>query len=251
MRIISWNVNGLRSVYNKGVFIKWLEKGNADIVCLQETKAQKQQLSPDLLKPGGYYSYFSSAEKKGYSGVAVYTKSKPFSVRRKLGIERFDNEGRILELKYPEFTLINIYIPHGGRGKENLEYKLEVYKKLIRKLEKLKDKKVILAGDMNIAHEEKDLARPKQNKNNIMFTVEEREQIDKLINLGFVDSFRKFHKGSKNYTWWPYMANARKRNLGWRIDYLFTSKILARKLNNASISKGIIGSDHCPIGMEI
>ena len=250
VKIISWNLNGLRSVAKKG-FPEWFKKVDADIVCLQEIKAQKEQLPAFLIKPGGYFSYFNSAKKKGYSGVLVYSKEKPISVKRKLGITRFDSEGRILELKFKTFTLINLYLPHGGRKKENLEYKLEVYGKLLKKVKRGKRDNLILIGDFNIAHEAIDLARPKQNRDNIMFIPVEREQIEKLINLGFTDTFRKFHQKGGYYTWWSYMRNARQRNLGWRIDYGFISKSLLKNLTEAFILPKVIGSDHCPIGINI
>ncbi len=283
MRIISWNVNGIRAVFKKG-FLKWLKESKADIVCLQETKAWPEQLEPELVNPKGYFSYFNSAQKKGYAGLVVYTKEKPLKVenelprprgagypfgqvlsadvsspqngevfmfRNKTGIKRFDEEGRVLEIQYPDFLLINLYLPHGGRKKENMGYKLEIYDHLLRYLKKIKNEKVILIGDFNIAHQEIDLARPKDNKNNTMFTLEERKRIDKIIELGFSDTFRKFNKEPGNYTWWPYYRNARQRNLGWRIDYIFTSKALTPKLKKAFILKDIKGSDHCPIGIEI
>jgi len=250
MKIISWNVNGLRAVYKRN-FLEWLKKTKADIVCLQEIKAQIKELPPDLIKSKNYYSYFNPAVKPGYSGVTVYTKEKPIEVENKLGVERFDQEGRILKLKYPGFSLINVYLPHGGREKENLDYKLKVYKNLLNYLKKIKNKNLILIGDFNIAHSEIDLARPKDNQNNIMFTREERKEIDKIIKLGFTDTFRKFNNGGGNYTWWPYYLNARQRNLGWRIDYSFTSRKLKNKLKNAFILKNVMGSDHCPIGIEI
>lgn len=250
MKIVSWNVNGLRSVSKKG-FGDWLKKENPDVVCLQEIKAQKEQLTSELLKPKGYYSFINSAQKKGYSGVLVYSKVKPISVVRKLGISRFDNEGRILELKYKSFTLINFYLPHGGRKKENLKYKLDVYAKLINKLKRNNSKKLIIIGDFNIAHEEIDLERPKQNHKNIMFTDEERKQISNIVDIGFIDTFRKFNNKGSNYTWWPYMRNARQRNLGWRIDYCFVSSNLKNRLTKAFILPKITGSDHCPIGINI
>lgn len=250
MKIVSWNVNGLRAAYKKG-FFRFFKKERADFYCLQEIKANNNQLPSDLFNPDGYSSYFNSAQKKGYSGVAIYTKEKPVSVISKIGIKRFDNEGRYLELKYPNFTLINIYVPHGGRQKENLKYKLLVYKKIHNKLSNLKNKKVIFIGDFNIAHTEKDLERPKQNQKNIMFTPEEREQIDIILSFGFVDSFRKFHNKGGNYTWWPYAFNARERNLGWRIDYGFVSSKLTKKLKTAHIYTKTKGSDHCPIGMGL
>ncbi len=239
----------MRSVYQKGL-LDWLKKEEPDILCLQEIKIQVKQLPPELSKLNGYHSYFHSASRPGYAGTATYTKEKPLSVKEEIGLERFDKEGRAIELKYPDFTLINLYLPHGGRKKENLAYKLEVYAYLFNYLQKIKAKNIILIGDFNIAHEEIDLARPKQNKNNIMFTAEERKQIDKLTEIGFVDTFRKFNKKPGNYTWWPYFAKARERNLGWRIDYVFVSSALAEKVKNAFILTAVMGSDHCPIGIN-
>ena len=250
MKIISWNVNGLRAVYKRN-FLNWMRESGADIICLQETKAQPNQLSSDLIKLDNFYSYFNSADKKGYSGVAVYTKQKPIFAQSVLGVKRFDNEGRILKLKYKNFVLIDLYLPHGGRQKENLNYKLKVYEYFLDYLKKLNNEKVILIGDFNIAHQEIDLARPKQNKNNIMFTPEERKQIDRIIKLGFIDTFRQFHKEGGYYTWWPYFAKARERNLGWRIDYAFTSAKITPKLKDAFILKDVKGSDHCPIGINL
>lgn len=250
MKIVSWNVNGLRSVYRKG-FLDWFQKADVEILCLQEIKAREEQLASDLIKPKGYYSIFNSAQRKGYGGVAVYSREKPLLVKRELGMSRFDEEGRVLELKYPNFTLINFYLPHGGRQKNNLDYKLEVYDCLLKKLAASKDDRAILLGDFNVAHEEIDLARPKQNHNNIMFTPDERKQISKLIKLGFIDSFRKFNKENGNHTWWPYSYDARKRNLGWRLDYVFTSDKLTPKLKDAFIMTDVQGSDHCPIGIEL
>lgn len=246
MKIISWNVNGVRSVYAKG-FKEWLQTAGADIVCLQELKAQGHQIPLDITGGRKYHIYHNTAQKRGYSGVGVFTKRKPQSVSRHLGIERFDKEGRMLRLDFDDFTLINIYIPHGGRQKENLDYKLDVYQHLFNYIDTIGRKNIIIAGDFNIAHNEIDLERPKQNKKNIMFTPEERSQISKLVQLGFVDTFRHFHKGGGNYTWWPWMANARARNLGWRIDYQFISKPMMPHLKSASINKDVTGSDHCPI----
>lgn len=250
MKIISWNVNGIRAVYKKN-FLNWLNKTRADIVCLQELKAHKEQLPPDLLKPKNYHPYFNLAVRKGYAGVAVYTKQKPLRIGYKLGLKRFDQEGRILKLKYPQFTLINLYLPYGGRQKENLGYKMEVYEQLVKYLRRIRNEKIILVGDFNIAHQEIDLARPKDNQNNIMFTPQERKQIDRIIKLGFIDTFRKFNQKPGNYTWWPYFANARQRNLGWRIDYVFVSRKTAPGLKKAFILSEIPGSDHCPVGVEL
>lgn len=250
MKIISWNVNGLRSVYKKG-FLEWLAKSCADTVCLQEIKAHEEKLPFDLTKLTGYHTYFNSAKKSGYSGVAVYSKGEPLDVKRELGLERFDSEGRILQLGYEDFTLLNLYLPHGGRGKENLGYKLGVYDFLLDYLNNIKGKSIILAGDFNVAHREIDLSRPQQNKDNIMFTAAERKKIDDLISLGFVDSFRLFNQEGGNYTWWPYSNNARQRNIGWRIDYIFTSKSLTPKLRGAAIHPEVLLSDHCPTEIEI
>ncbi len=245
MKIISWNVNGLRSVYKKG-FLGWLAKSDADIVCLQEIKAHEEKLPFDLTTLTGYHTYFNSAKRSGYSGVAVYSRREPLDVKRALGLERFDSEGRMLRLEYKDFILLNLYLPHGGRGKENLGYKLGVYDFLLDYLNNIKGKSIILAGDFNIAHREIDLARPQQNKDNIMFTAAEREKIDGLIDLGFVDSFRKFNKEGGNYTWWRYGNNTRERNLGWRIDYIFASKPLTPELQSAALHPEVLLSDHCP-----
>jgi len=251
MKIVSWNVNGLRSVAQKG-FLDWLKQVNADIVCLQEVKAGLDQLPWYLTRAGEYHFYLNEARKKGYSGVAVYTKKEPNRVSGQLGFSRFDQEGRMLLLEYPEFILINLYLPHGGRGKENLPYKLEVYRYLLSFLkQKLSGRKVILAGDFNVAHQEIDLARPKENQNSIMFTPEERKQIDQLVDLGFIDSFRHFHQEGGHYTWWPYGFQARKRNLGWRIDYIFVSSDLKPALKSISIQKEVDLSDHSPLVLNL
>lgn len=199
MKILSFNVNGIRAAYQKG-FLNWLTTSRADIVCVQEIKAQEAQVSTILLNPAHYYSYFNFAAQKGYSGVGIYTKQKPLRVYNTLDFKRFDQEGRMIKLDYPGFCLINIYIPHGGRGKENIDYKLETYKRLFSFLKGIKQK-LVLVGDFNIAHHEIDLARPQNNKNNIMFTKQERKQIDKLLELGFIDSFRQQNKDSGHYTW--------------------------------------------------
>lgn len=250
MKIISWNVNGLRSICKKN-FKEWFEKSGADILCLQEIKIQKDQMQKLCFDDTNHLSYFNFGKRKGYAGVAVFAKEKPKTVKQILGFERFDGEGRLLILEYPSFTLVNLYLPHGGRGKENLPYKLEVYDYLLEYLKKKQDRKIILIGDFNIAHTELDLARPRGNLKNTMFTPEERKKLDDLENLGFVDTFRGFNGEGGNYTWWPYFANARERNLGWRIDYCFVSKSLAKNLKDAFILKEVPGSDHCPIGIEI
>lgn len=250
MKIVSWNVNGLRSVYKKG-FLKWLEKTNADIICLQEIKAQENQLPPEIIQIAGYHAFFNSAGKKGYSGVGIYTREKPLEISSKIDFTRFDDEGRVLSLIYNKFVLINAYLPHGGRLKENLDYKLSAYARLFDFLRQFQDKEIVLIGDFNIAHQEIDLARPKQNENNTMFTPAERKLIDDLIDLGFTDTFRHFHKEGGNYTWLSYRKNAREKGLGWRIDYAFISPGLRSSLESAFILSEVEGSDHCPIGLSL
>jgi exodeoxyribonuclease-3 len=250
MKIVSWNVNGLRAASKKG-FLDWLKNEDADIVCLQEVKAREEQLAEALLRPEGYCCFFNPAVKRGYSGVMVYSREKPKRVEKSLGHERFDSEGRILELTYPGFTLINLYLPHGGRDKSKLDYKLAVYDKLLRKLKRKSKEKLILIGDFNIAHTKIDLARPKGNLKNIMFTPEEREMLDRIIDCGYIDSFRVFNQEGGHYSWWPYGLNARPRNIGWRIDYCFVSKPLTKKLRDGFILPQVTGSDHCPIGIKI
>lgn len=250
MKILSWNVNGIRSVHEKG-FLEWFRKEDADLVCLQEIKAEEEKIPRELKEIAGYKSYFSPAERPGYSGVAIYTKRKPERVEKTLGPDQFDREGRILLLEFSEFLLLNLYIPHGGRKKENLSYKLSVYDTLLAFLEKEKGKPLLVIGDFNIAHKEIDLARPKENEGNVMFTKEEREKLDLLENMGFSDTYRLFETRGGRYTWWPYWANARQRNLGWRIDYAWVSEGMRSSVRGAFIQDSVQGSDHCPIGVEI
>ena len=246
MKIISWNANKLKSIFEKG-FFDFLEKENPEIVCLQKIKTQA--LSEMKIKD--YFAYFNRAKRRGMVGTAVLTKKKPLNVEKKIGFKRFDSEGRFLRVDFKDFLLINVYLPHGGREKENMGYKLKAFKELRKYLKKISNQKVILAGNFNVAHKEIDLARPKENKESAMFTLPEREQIEKIIKLGLVDSFRQFNKKGGNFTWWPPSFDTRKRNLGWRIDYIFVSKTLLPRLKDAFILKEILGSDHCPIGIEI
>jgi len=251
MKIISWNVNGLRSVIRKG-FLDWVKREDPDVLCLQEIKIQEREIPFDLRIFNNYNSVFNSSRKKGYAGVAVYAKDKPTLISKCLKLERFDDEGRFLQIKLPEFDLINVYLPHGGRDKHDLNYKLKVYQQFLKYLGQIKDAKIILTGDFNIAHEDIDLARPNENKENLMFTPAERLQIDNLINLGYIDTFRYFYQDGGNYSWWSYMRKSRERNLGWRIDYTFASSKLTPKLADAFILKDIsLGSDHSPVGVVI
>jgi len=240
MRILSWNVNGIRSVYSKG-FLQWLSRENPDILCIQEIKANTEDV-PQEIKDAGYHTYWFSAKKKGYSGTAILSKQEP-KISFGIGNKELDDEGRVIIAEYPEFTLLNLYFPHGARDKSKLPHKLSMYKALFENIPK---GNVLLCGDFNIAHTELDLARPEQNKGNTMFTPEERQQIDKLVDLGFVDTFRQSHKDTGHYTWWPYYRNARERNLGWRIDYIFSNF----EVKDAFILPTVTGSDHCPIGVH-
>ena len=251
-RILSWNVNGIRAAYKKG-FVHWLSRENPDIICIQETKAMKEQLSDDLINVSDYKSYFSSAERKGYSGVATYTKEEPVNISNGIGIKKFDSEGRFLVTDYGDFLLFNIYFPNGKAKKERLQYKMDFYDAFLKHCKKLlkQNKKLVVCGDVNTAHKEIDLARPKENEKISGFLPEEREWIDKFIEAGFIDTFRAFNDKPGNYTWWDMMTRARDRNVGWRIDYFFISKNLNKNLKSAIIMPDVLGSDHCPVGIEL
>ena len=252
VRFLSWNVNGIRAAYKKGI-LNWFSKEQPDILCIQETKAMKEQLPEDLLNVNGYTSYFSSAERKGYSGTATYTKVNPLKVVNGIGIKKFDSEGRFLITEFDEFILFNIYFPNGKAKKERLKYKMDFYDAFLKHLKELlkQDKKIVICGDVNTAHNEIDLARPKENEKISGFLPEEREWIDKLLEAGFIDTLRKFNQKPEQYTWWDMMTRARDRNVGWRIDYFFISDNLKDNLKNAFILPEVMGSDHCPIGIEL
>lgn len=248
MKIYSWNVNGLRAIQKKG-FINWVKKEQPDILCIQETKAHIDQLDDEVINIEGYYCYFSSAERKGYSGVATYTKEKPLSVKTGIGIERFDSEGRILITEYPRFILLNIYFPNGQKDDERLSYKMEFYDAILDYCENLKkqDKKLIISGDYNTAHKEIDLKNPKANENRSGFLPIERAWMDKFISYGYIDTFRYFYPEEVKYSWWSYRFRARERNAGWRIDYHFVSDNLIDEVKDAKILDEVTGSDHCPV----
>ena len=252
IQLLSWNVNGIRAVHKKG-FLDWLLKADPDMLCIQETKAHKEQLSEELINVNGYTSYFCSGERKGYSGTALYTKEKPQSVEYGFGIEKFDNEGRIIVAHYKKFTLINIYYPNGKASPERLKYKMDFYDAFLDYAEKLKadGKKLIICGDVNTAHKEIDLARPKENSKVSGFLPEEREWMDKFIDHGYIDTFRVFNQDPDNYTWWDQITRARERNVGWRIDYFFASKNILKNIKNGFILPDVMGSDHCPIGIDL
>ena len=249
MKLISWNVNGIRACVNKG-FIEFFNDIKADIFCIQETKCQPDQIE---LEFDGYKSYWNSAERKGYSGTAIFTKKKPIAVTRGIGIEEHDKEGRILTLEFEDFYLVNNYTPNAKRGLERLDYR-QIWEDEIRKylLKLNKTKPVIMCGDLNVAHQEIDLENPKSNRGNAGFTDEEREKMTELLKAGFTDSFRYLYPDKENaYSWWSYMGRAREKNVGWRIDYFIVSNDMKDKIKEATIYPQIMGSDHCPVGLEI
>ena len=248
MKLISWNVNGIRACLNKG-FSDFFKEVNADIFCLQETKCQPEQIN---LEFEGYTSYWNSAERKGYSGTAIFTKKQPVNVTYGIGIEEHDKEGRIITLEFENFYLVTNYTPNAKRELERLDYRM-VWEDEIRKylLELNKKKPVIMCGDLNVAHEEIDLKNPKTNKGNAGFTDEEREKMTELLNAGFIDSYRYLYPEKIEYSWWSYMGHAREKNVGWRIDYFIVSNDFRENIKDATIYTEILGSDHCPVGLEI
>ena len=251
-RVLSWNVNGIRAAAKKG-FADWLAAESPDILCVQETKAAEEQLGEEIKDIEGYYSYFSSAVKKGYSGVAIYSKEQPVDVKRGFGFEEFDSEGRTIIAEYTDFILLNVYFPNGKSSKERLKYKMDFYEEFLKYTVGLKEKgkKLVICGDVNTAHKEIDLARPKDNEKTSGFLPEEREWIDRFLDSGFVDTFRVFNSEGENYSWWDLKTRARERNVGWRIDYFFASENLKDNLKSAFIMSDVYGSDHCPIGIEL
>lgn len=252
MRVLSWNVNGLRAVHKKG-FLEWFAQESPDVLCLQETKVSEDVL-PDTLKTvDGYYTYFSSAERKGYSGVAIYTKVKPDQVTTGFGIDIFDNEGRILIADYGYFVLFNIYFPNGKSSSERLDYKMRFYDAFLAHVDSMRKdgKSIVVCGDVNTAHKEIDLARPKENVRISGFLPEERAWIDKFVSHGYVDTLRMFNQSPGQYSYWDQMSKARERNVGWRIDYFFVDEEFSSRVKGAYILPDVTGSDHCPIGIDI
>ena len=249
MKLISWNVNGIRACVNKG-FKEFFEKIDADIFCIQETKCQKDQIDLEFEE---YTSYWNSAEKKGYSGTAVFTKIKPLNVTYGIGIEEHDKEGRVITLEFEDFYLVNVYTPNSKRELERLDYR-QIWEDEMRKyLLKLNENKpVVMCGDLNVAHKEIDLKNPSSNRRNAGFTDEERNKMTELLNAGFLDTFRYFYPDKTGeYSWWSYMRKARENNAGWRIDYFIVSKSMEKRLKDAKIYQEVMGSDHCPVGLEI
>lgn len=253
MKLYSWNVNGIRAASKKG-FLEWMKNTDGDIVCLQETKAQPDQLGFELTTIADFRVDFNAADRKGYSGVATYSRPQPLKVEKGFGGSRFDDEGRVLISYYPQFVLFNIYFPNGKRSTERLQYKMEFYHYFSTYIKELlkKEKNIIICGDVNTAHQEIDLARPKENELISGFLKEERAWIDQFLELGFIDTFRHLHPQSTDiYSWWSMRSRARSRNVGWRIDYFFISRNLLPKVKKAEIHTQVLGSDHCPISLEL
>lgn len=252
MKIISWNVNGLRAVIKKD-FLNFLEIHKPDILGIQETKLQPHQIPNEVTELKNYEKFWSCADRKGYSGVSVFSNIKPLNVSYGIGNDKFHNEGRIVQAEYEDFVFFNIYFPNGQKDEERLQFKLEFYNQFLEHIEKLRKqgKNIVACGDYNTAHTELDLANPKENSKFSGFLPIEREWIDKFIASGYVDTFRHFDKRPEQYSWWSYRAGARPKNIGWRIDYFFVNKEFLPRIKNAFILQDVMGSDHCPVGIEI
>ena len=249
MKIISWNVNGIRAVLKKG-FYDFISLNNPDILCVQETKAHKEQVTIEMDKYP--FQYWNSAVKKGYSGTAIFSKKEPINISYDIGVEAHDQEGRVITLEFEEYYLVTVYTPNSKRELLRLEYRQKWDKDFLIYLKSLEKKKsVIFCGDLNVAHKEIDLKNPSTNHRNAGFTDEEREGFSSIVDSGFIDTFRYFNKEEGHYTWWSYMFQARARNIGWRIDYFCISKALESRLKSAYILKDVMGSDHAPVVMEI
>jgi len=254
LTLLSWNVNGIRAVHKKG-YLEWLAEADPDILCLQETRAEEAQLPAKLAQPAGYRAVWNgSRRKKGYSGTALLTRSEPIEVQFGLGIEEFDQEGRTITARYPTFTLINCYFPNGGRDHSRVPFKLAFYDAFLEKCERLRaqGQAVVFCGDVNTSHKEIDLARPKENQNTTGFLPEERAWIDRVVEAGYVDTFRNFHPDLEEaYTWWSMPTRARERNIGWRLDYFFVAAEALDRVVDAFIMPEVMGSDHCPVGLRL
>ncbi len=250
MKITTWNVNGYRAILRKDA-LKWISDVDPDVLCIQETKLQLDQITDEEATIDSYQSTWHSAERKGYSGVASFFKKQPIEIKPGIGIEKFDAEGRVIRSKHEEFSLFNIYFPNGGQGNKRVAFKLEFYEELLEICDDLhkKGENIIITGDFNTAHEEIDLANPKQNEKNTGFLPEERAWIDKYLEHGFVDVYRLLNPESEEYTWWTYRFNARQNNVGWRLDYFLVSEKLAGRVKDVVIHQEIMGSDHCPVSL--
>ena len=252
MKLVSWNVNGIRSVHTKG-FTKWLESEAADVVCVQEIKATPEQLDEGMLHPLKLHSYWHPAQKPGYSGTAIYSKKEPLSVKVGIGVQEIDAEGRILSAEYADFTLVNAYFPNSQREHTRLDYKLRFCDEMLKYCNKLRKsgKNVILCGDYNIAHQEIDLRNPKSNQDNAGFLPEERAWMDKFLKAGYADVFREKVSEPHHYTWWSYRPGVRAKNVGWRLDYHCVNEEFRDRVKDTHHQHKVLGSDHCPIVLEI
>ncbi len=251
MRLISWNINGIRAVYRKGL-LGFMKEYNADIYCFQEIKSNIIDIPRELKDIDDYNVYWFPAQKKGYSGVVSYTKIKPIKIRYGLGDSIFDAEGRVLTFEFNDFYLINAYFPNAQHGLTRLDFKIKFDELFLEYIEDLRNKKpIIICGDFNVAHQEIDIARPKENEGNPGFTIEERRWMTKLLEHGYIDTFRLLHPDEIKYTWWSYRTKARERNIGWRIDYFIVSSELKNRIKEANILSNVMGSDHCPIELII
>ncbi|MCC7554021.1 MAG: exodeoxyribonuclease III [Methanobacteriaceae archaeon] len=253
INLSSWNINGIRAIYKKEGFMNWFNSVDSDLILFQETKAQIDQIPKELYRNEKYHSYYSSAIKKGYSGVAAFSKIEPNEVITEIGKKEFDGEGRFLRLDFDDFILMNLYWPNGGMGDERLKYKLDFYDAFLDYVVDLKEagNNLIICGDLNTAHKEIDIARPKENEKVSGFMPIEREWIDKFLDSGFVDTFRMFNNEPDQYTWWSYRTRARDRNVGWRLDYFFVNEEFQENVTSATIESDVMGSDHCPIELKI
>ncbi len=248
MKLISWNVNGLRAVMNKN-FMEFFNEADADVFCLQETKLQEGQIEMNL---PGYHQYWNYADKKGYSGTAIFTKKEPLSVTYGMGIDEHDHEGRVITLEFDDFYFITVYVPNSQDGLKRLDYRMKWEDDFLGYLKELeKTKPVVFCGDLNVAHEEIDLKNPKTNRKNAGFTDEERSKMTALLDAGFTDTFRYFYPEQVTYSWWSYRFKAREKNAGWRIDYFICSDALRDRLKDAKIHTEVMGSDHCPVELDI
>jgi len=252
LTICSWNINGIRAAHSRGS-LDWFRERRPDILCLQETKASLEQLPDGLREVEGYHVFYTAAERKGYSGVGLYSKPQPLNIKNGFAMPRFDGEGRTLIADYGKFALFNIYFPNGKQSKERLRYKLEFYEAFLDYAEGLraKGKGIVACGDFNTAHREIDLARPKENSKVSGFLPEERAWMDEFVSHGYVDTFRMFNQEPGHYTWWDLKTRARERNIGWRIDYFFVSEEMRNNVKSSYILGDVMGSDHCPICIEL
>ena len=251
MRLLSWNVNGIRAALRKG-FREFLEADRPDFLCLQETKARPEQVDTSWATELGYHQVWNNAEKKGYSGTAIWSLAEPKKTALGIGIEEHDREGRVVTATYEDFHLVSVYTPNAKRGLTRLDYRRQWDREFLEYVKKLnRSKPVVFGGDLNCAHQEIDLKNPKANRRNAGFTDEEREGIDQIIDASFVDTFRAFEEGPDHYTWWTVRTNARERNIGWRLDYFFAAKRLMPRITSASIRNEVFGSDHCPVEITI